>query len=99
MAQAGTGEARPVLGFFDYGMGTAARSRADVDAPAAVVRWAQAVRGDARCDGLHVLGDHLVAALEQRPALAECTSASAARGESPVTNSGERRVCSTIACT
>ena len=32
-------------------------------------------------------------------AFAECTSASAARGESPATYSGERRVCSTIACT
>ena len=32
-------------------------------------------------------------------ARAECSSASAARGDRPAAKSGERRVCSTIACT
>jgi hypothetical protein len=41
--------------------------RADVHAARGVVRGAQAVRGDAGNDRLHVLRDHLVAALEQRP--------------------------------
>src|SRR5260221_13195965 len=40
---------------------------ADIDAARRIMRRAQAVRGDAGQDRLHVLGDHLVAALEHGP--------------------------------
>src|SRR6185436_9003110 len=83
-----------------YGIGTAARSCAPTS-----TRRVESCAGRSRCAATPAStactssGSTLSRPSSSAQARAECTSASAARGDRPATYSGERRVYSTIACT